>query len=652
MKTIFFAVGRAVAIGISALGIATAANWSNHKGYWQGTIDRVQTTDFNILSHTLPAKLSYTLIEQDIVELQKTLNSNYGLFGLVVTNCTDAEPSCPDQKIVYQTESQQSWSQRLNVKDLPNYPYDLLQNPPPLNAIGGFENARATTWTPTGLTNSGQIIGRVYYVRGIAPDFWTDYLRWVEGVPTGSLLSDHGAQKYYALTTVLFFFGGLLSWSFIEWLLHSKRLQKRLAQQETERMLKELVTLRQQLRDRLQQVSDLIAERERHAGELSSDRRNKDQRIQELEQAIAQLEKQSVTLDRQNGSASTQLTHSTQLEQNQEALQQEIQQREQAIVGLQSQITAYAQSDSDSTKALEALQYQLTAMTEQQSLDKQMLEQYEQDFAQLRQEIARQAHEKQAKSSLIDLLKHQLRDAQQQTVEAEERRVKLETSVTALNQQQAHDREKLRVLEEKIAAIDQLEEPLTNEFEALVLKHLENRLKNEKGRWRILPNVDVSARGRNRQFVDFLVVGRGCVFVIEAKYYPGTITAEGDAKTTTWYCCSRSNAKPSALTSAGKRNPYEQVNGYCDSTLDKLPAYRTNGKIKVYGIVVFPKDTNVSIISNQIGGYSRVTTLDRLAQMIQDIESAWHDSANAKSNLSPQQIEDVLCGKPVLRKAA
>jgi hypothetical protein len=61
---------------------ATLSNWMDYQYYWNGTIYRTQTVDFNILSHTLPTKLSYALQKKDIDELQQTLNSNYGFFWL------------------------------------------------------------------------------------------------------------------------------------------------------------------------------------------------------------------------------------------------------------------------------------------------------------------------------------------------------------------------------------------------------------------------------------------------------------------------------------------------------------------------------------------------------------------------------------------
>ena len=67
--------------------IATYA-WTvqNHNNYWNRTIFAVQTVDFKILAHTLPTKLSILLMQKDTEELQRTLQSNTGRFGIVVTH--------------------------------------------------------------------------------------------------------------------------------------------------------------------------------------------------------------------------------------------------------------------------------------------------------------------------------------------------------------------------------------------------------------------------------------------------------------------------------------------------------------------------------------------------------------------------------------
>lgn len=73
---------RLAVVSSVALGLATVTSWYNYRSYWHGTIRRVQTVDFNILSHLLPTKLSHALINRDLEELQRTLDSNYGYFGM------------------------------------------------------------------------------------------------------------------------------------------------------------------------------------------------------------------------------------------------------------------------------------------------------------------------------------------------------------------------------------------------------------------------------------------------------------------------------------------------------------------------------------------------------------------------------------------
>ena len=59
---------------------------SHYQSYWNGTIYRVQTVDFNILHHTLPSTLSQLILAGKDAEVQKVLNSTFGIFGLVITD--------------------------------------------------------------------------------------------------------------------------------------------------------------------------------------------------------------------------------------------------------------------------------------------------------------------------------------------------------------------------------------------------------------------------------------------------------------------------------------------------------------------------------------------------------------------------------------
>ena len=95
---------RAATLFVAVLAALLATNWRNYRSYFYGTIYEVQTVAFNILSHTLPTTLSLYLIQGNSEAIKSTLNSNYGLFGIVVTNCRKATRKCPDQKILYATQ--------------------------------------------------------------------------------------------------------------------------------------------------------------------------------------------------------------------------------------------------------------------------------------------------------------------------------------------------------------------------------------------------------------------------------------------------------------------------------------------------------------------------------------------------------------------
>ncbi|MFM7366243.1 MAG: hypothetical protein ACKO2Z_00250, partial [Sphaerospermopsis kisseleviana] len=81
-------LARLTATGLISFGIGGAVTFDRYNSYWNQTIFRVQTVDFNILSHTLPTKLSYALIKKQPQEVQRTLDSNYSLFGLIVTDAS------------------------------------------------------------------------------------------------------------------------------------------------------------------------------------------------------------------------------------------------------------------------------------------------------------------------------------------------------------------------------------------------------------------------------------------------------------------------------------------------------------------------------------------------------------------------------------
>jgi hypothetical protein len=173
-----------------------------HKNYWEVTIYRVQTVDFNILSNVLPSKLSTQLLTNDRKGIQATLDSNYGLFGMIVTDCKSDRIDCPQQKITYastttvQTTSDgkqklvpesgypEIWAKKFAEVDKPaqllSGDFLLLRDPIPNKPEWKFKDAHDTKSVPSGLQNSGKIIGRVYLLRGNPPLFTAEIQRWLQ----------------------------------------------------------------------------------------------------------------------------------------------------------------------------------------------------------------------------------------------------------------------------------------------------------------------------------------------------------------------------------------------------------------------------------------------------------------------------------------
>jgi len=149
-----------------------------HKAYWKTTIFQVQTVDFNILAHTLPTTLSLALLRKDWATIQKILDSNYSLFGLVVT---DPE----GKKILAMSNSKVvsdnfAWQRKLVEQPsfLQNHPYNYLVDPPPMTAQISYASPYVKDPEPLQKPH-GKIIGRIYYIRGTPPSLIEDLQMWI-----------------------------------------------------------------------------------------------------------------------------------------------------------------------------------------------------------------------------------------------------------------------------------------------------------------------------------------------------------------------------------------------------------------------------------------------------------------------------------------
>ncbi len=92
-------VAKGPAVILLGLGIGTGANLINHNAYWNYTIFNVQSVDFNILANVLPASIKEPLLKGDQEELRRLLDSNYSLFGIVVSRCEPGN-ACNSERFV------------------------------------------------------------------------------------------------------------------------------------------------------------------------------------------------------------------------------------------------------------------------------------------------------------------------------------------------------------------------------------------------------------------------------------------------------------------------------------------------------------------------------------------------------------------------
>jgi hypothetical protein len=189
---------------------------------------------------------------------------------------------------------------------------------------------------------------------------------------------------------------------------------------------------------------------------------------------------------------------------------------------------------------------------------------------------------------------------------------------------------------------DVIHPQFTNMFEKKVFSSLVKSSKHKKGDWIVLSNFDVATGRDSSQFVDCLVINRECLVVIEAKNYSGTISAEGGVENSRWLCMAGKH-KTMEVKSAWGKNPYHQAREYSMSLLHMVQ--RSGWQLPVFGVVVFPGDADISSLEEKIGKYYRVTTIDHLVGLLEQIEAEARRENAFTKRPSPKQIEDLLIGR-------
>lgn len=465
--TLIKSLGRLSLIATFSFGLGTWKNWEHYNSYWYGTIFRVQTVDFNMLSHTLPVKLSYTLLQGNIGELQQTLDSNYGLFGLIVTDCKISTKDCLSEQILYQSKSAQQWTKEISLATLSNHPYDLLQNPPPLQAERQYPKPRDSKPIPTGKVNSGEIIGRVYYVRGVPPTFIEDYNNWIKNP-----FQRTGSRTLYTLTVALFFLGALSAWIIIEVVLSTKRKEQHLAQQQREQLQREIQQIKLQLEEKNQQTTKLIDQRERGLAEQESYRQEQEQNKRELENQIAYYESELALKEQQ---------------------QQETAQTLEDLQLLRQKLQETSQRESEAKQRSQALNQKIADLKRDRDLRQQQSRQLEQQL-----EIIPNINELTAAlegaRTELDRTKEQSREWEnyyvEENVRLEKEKIQLNTELCSYKGKTHFLENRNRQLESALSAAQQNTQTLENNIEYLNVQ-LQNPSQNSHSAipWCQLPRI-------------------------------------------------------------------------------------------------------------------------------------------------------------------
>ncbi len=597
--TILKVLARLATTGLISFGIGGAVTFDRYNNYWNQTIFRVQTVDFNILSHTLPTKLSYALIKKQPEEVQRTLNSNYSLFGLIVTDSSGQEIIAYSGK---DGGKPSSWKAALNPQELKKHPYDVLLDPPPVFAQWTYNSSRDSKPSATEFTNQGRVIGRVYYVRGVRPTFQQDLMTLLSNPFSGS-----SRIQTYSTSLVACFGATFLIWSGLEFILYRKGVDKK-KKDEIER---DYQILQSQLSERINELQSLQKQRDDERNELIKDADNLRSSNNRLKQEIAKLSKSIKDLPNNTDSE----------------LQTEL---EKTKLQSEQNLAKKKQYEQDIQKLTQQLQQQLQIVERKQVETNQVQKQKESEIQELQEQInntesqlTELQNNEENYQEAIKILEKQLNDKNSREIELQKQLENLQSSLSEYEErEQLLEQRAKQVKDESDRLAEEMERyteetgqhPL-NDFEVAIKECLEHNFSNA----RIEIQFDVGTGRQGSRFTDFILVTKKYCIIIEAKSYTGKIKPIDNVRNSGWIC-ERGNQRIHIFSCWGK-NPYQQIKTYCDSLM-KNRGLGINSRLPIYGIVVFPKGSCIdNSIQSNVSGFYRITTLDNFTTDIQKLEN-------------------------------
>jgi hypothetical protein len=266
---------------------------ANYESYWNGTIYRVQTTDFNVLHHTLPPTISQLIIANRDDVIQNVLDSTYGLFGIVITDPTG-------MSILYQTNKvyhREGWQDKAVPEALAQVakaePPDVLTDPPPLAPMWEHKSPRDTKFAqraPFGTSDwkGKKVLGYIYYIRPTPPSFFDDMSTWL-GTGVWELSGAKRGYFYISLCTMAFSLAMVLLIWLRQRVLETKQLELTHIQREMDIRKKALVHL----------SAELTAQKTRKAW-LEKEAEESYRRAYSLKQALTKLRDSLLIVNAQN----------------------------------------------------------------------------------------------------------------------------------------------------------------------------------------------------------------------------------------------------------------------------------------------------------------------------------------------------------------
>lgn len=258
---------RFLAIVSLCILIAKPVSREYYDKYYSTALLKIHTTDLSFFSDQLRTQLSYYLLLNDLVSLQRVLDSNFGLFGFVITNCTSSSRECPGQKIIHSSNPNLGWLRFPTVQDLSRSHFIPLRGAAPVSPN-----------SPEVAARPGAIIGRLYMVTNIPLSFDEDYRLW-----RSSPFKDVGPWRYYLRAMEVCILGGILLWLIIELLLRMRRIQLRNVRQRELELMSNADNYLVLLEEKNAQLEEQEARTNRQFEMYL-------QRIRELEQAVTNSE--------------------------------------------------------------------------------------------------------------------------------------------------------------------------------------------------------------------------------------------------------------------------------------------------------------------------------------------------------------------------